>query len=272
MMEALLKNDFITHYSLGNCTICSNSTTDNDFDLIDDSQMIHPAGTGTAKYKNTCRKKVEVINYELFIDSLSGRFKQGREKCDLIAYTSDYSHFILNELTDTDPKYVVDFTSSTGVPKIGKRNKAIAQLKKSLIDISDVPSILHFLNKYRKKRCCFFNKKINSPHGIVATTAFNRLSTLSANGYQISNPIIDSYGFELWEFSGNQVCELSSIKTSKTTIKIKQIKSRIGVPVGQKRTLDALGLRKLNRIVEHEATPSILGMINKVKHLVSIVE
>ena len=56
------------------------------------------------------------------------------------------------------------------------------------------------------------------------------------------------------------------------TIKIKQIKSRIGAPATQKRTLDALGLRKLNHVVEHEATPSILGMVNKVKHLVSIIK
>lgn len=54
------------------------------------------------------------------------------------------------------------------------------------------------------------------------------------------------------------------------TIKVKQVKSRIKCPIDQKRTLDALGLRKLNRTVEHEATPSILGMIDKVKHLVSI--
>lgn len=56
------------------------------------------------------------------------------------------------------------------------------------------------------------------------------------------------------------------------TIKIKQIRSRIGSPKDQKRTLDALGLRKINQIVEHEETPSILGMVNKVKHLVSIIE
>ena len=56
------------------------------------------------------------------------------------------------------------------------------------------------------------------------------------------------------------------------TIKIKQVKSRIGAPANQKRTLDALGLRKMNRVVEHEETPSILGMINKVKHLVEIVK
>jgi len=54
------------------------------------------------------------------------------------------------------------------------------------------------------------------------------------------------------------------------TIKIKQVRSRIRCPKDQKRTLDALGLRKMNRIVEHEATPSILGMVEKVKHLVSV--
>jgi large subunit ribosomal protein L30 len=43
-----------------------------------------------------------------------------------------------------------------------------------------------------------------------------------------------------------------------STIKIKQVKSRIGAPADQKRTLDALGLHKLNRVVEHECTPSIL--------------
>lgn len=57
-----------------------------------------------------------------------------------------------------------------------------------------------------------------------------------------------------------------------STIKIKQTKSRIGAPKDQKRTLDALGLRKLNRVVEHENTPAILGMVKKVKHLVTIIE
>jgi large subunit ribosomal protein L30 len=54
------------------------------------------------------------------------------------------------------------------------------------------------------------------------------------------------------------------------TIKIKQVRSRIGCPKDQKRTLDALGLRKLNRVVEHEDNPAIRGMIRKVNHLVSI--
>ena len=56
------------------------------------------------------------------------------------------------------------------------------------------------------------------------------------------------------------------------TIKIKQIKSKIGYPVDQKRTLLALGLHKISQVVEVEDAPSILGMIRKVHHLVNVVE
>jgi|UniRef100_UPI004049C15A large subunit ribosomal protein L30 len=55
-------------------------------------------------------------------------------------------------------------------------------------------------------------------------------------------------------------------------IKVKQVKSKINCPLTQKRTLEALGLRKLGQVVEHEATAPILGMVNKVKHLVSVEE
>ncbi len=54
------------------------------------------------------------------------------------------------------------------------------------------------------------------------------------------------------------------------TIKITQIKSAINRPKRQKLTLQALGLGKLNRTVEHNDTPQILGMINKVQHLLRI--
>ena len=55
-------------------------------------------------------------------------------------------------------------------------------------------------------------------------------------------------------------------------IKIKQVRSRIGRPKDQKRTLDALGLRRMQTVVEHNATPQILGMINKIKHLITVIE
>ena len=53
---------------------------------------------------------------------------------------------------------------------------------------------------------------------------------------------------------------------------IKQVKSAINRPKDQKATLIALGLKKLNRPREHEATPQVMGMINKVKHLLSVEE
>lgn len=53
-------------------------------------------------------------------------------------------------------------------------------------------------------------------------------------------------------------------------IKITQVKSRINRPKRQKLTLDALGLTRNQKTVEHEETPQILGMINKVKHLVNV--
>lgn len=55
-------------------------------------------------------------------------------------------------------------------------------------------------------------------------------------------------------------------------IKVTQVRSKIGRPERQKRTLVSLGLRKLNQSVEHEATPQIIGMVNTVKHLVSVEE
>ncbi|ASB48462.1 MULTISPECIES: 50S ribosomal protein L30 [Marinilabiliaceae] len=53
-------------------------------------------------------------------------------------------------------------------------------------------------------------------------------------------------------------------------IKVTQVKSKIGATTRQKRTLEALGLKKLNNTVEHDDTPQIMGMVDKVKHLLSV--
>jgi large subunit ribosomal protein L30 len=53
-------------------------------------------------------------------------------------------------------------------------------------------------------------------------------------------------------------------------IKIKQVKSAIDRPLIQKKTLAALGIKKMNHSVEVEATPQVLGMVSKVKHLLSV--
>jgi large subunit ribosomal protein L30 len=55
-------------------------------------------------------------------------------------------------------------------------------------------------------------------------------------------------------------------------VKVTQLKSAIGRPERQKRTLFALGLRRPHASVEHEGTPQVLGMIKKVEHLVKVEE
>ena len=56
------------------------------------------------------------------------------------------------------------------------------------------------------------------------------------------------------------------------TLKITQIKSRIGAPKDQKRTLFSLGLRKIRQSVEREDNAVVRGMIRKVQHLVTVEE
>ena len=55
-------------------------------------------------------------------------------------------------------------------------------------------------------------------------------------------------------------------------IKVKQVRSAIGRTKTQKRTLEALGLKKLHQVVEHEATPAISGMVAAVGHLLEVQE
>ncbi|HBZ34480.1 MAG TPA: 50S ribosomal protein L30 [Bacteroidales bacterium] len=55
------------------------------------------------------------------------------------------------------------------------------------------------------------------------------------------------------------------------TIKIQKVRSTIKCSKTQKLTMESLGLRKVNDVVEHEATPQILGMVAKVNHLVKVL-
>ena len=56
------------------------------------------------------------------------------------------------------------------------------------------------------------------------------------------------------------------------TIKVQQVRSRIHAPRRQKATLDTLGLRKMNQVVEIEDTPSNRGLIKAVFHLVKVID
>jgi hypothetical protein len=209
-METLLKNDFIKQYrlSVSSVNIISKQTNVSYFELKDDANLIYTTiDGGIAKYNNGNSLSVNVINYEAFIDSLPSVFHQNRERCDLIVYTDLSQYFLLNELTDSLAKYVDPFLNSNGHQQ-GKRIKAIGQLKSSLIDLTTVHTIKTFIDNFKEKRCCFFNKKPNTPPVIIAVTAFNRVNTISQNGFKMSNPDIETFGFSLYEYSGEQTLTL----------------------------------------------------------------
>ena len=197
-METLLKNDFTAHYGLpiSEATNITISTSASYFEIEDDenkeTQLHLTVGNGMAAYRNPNGYAVSIINYDKFITGLPRAFQQGKERCDLIIYTTNQRHFLLNELKDRKPKSKV-------------RTKSIAQLLSSLTLIMNVPSIATFANTHTFRRCCFFNKQSMSPPTITATIAFNRLGTLVSGGLKMSNPDIESLGFEFWEYSGSQV-------------------------------------------------------------------
>lgn len=61
-------------------------------------------------------------------------------------------------------------------------------------------------------------------------------------------------------------------KTQAKKINIKLVKSLIGASDAQKKVVKSLGLSKINQIVEHFDSPTIMGMVKKIPHLVQIVE
>jgi hypothetical protein len=192
-MKNLLEKDFTSHNKLSvNVSVNVISTSDTAFDLVDDAKLVYPSGHGIAKYTNPTRKTVNIIHYELFFKSLPQFFQDNKKNCDFIVHTADNQYFLLNELTNTNKG------------KGKKEKKATLQMLQTLQLLLDVPEIVSFIQQYLVRQCCFFNKKAQSPKHIKATDAFSRLSTVSSNGFKMSNPDIEFYGFELWEFSGSQ--------------------------------------------------------------------
>lgn len=210
-MENLLTNQFLTHHVLeGSVAVVPFKETEaNYFELLDDNTMIYfLAGEGVAPYSNNSELKVKVINYESFHITLPPAFILGRQICDLITYTSTVNnYFSLNELTDTDPKYVVDFTNTRGNRK-GKRNKAMEQLHDTLALLISVPAIRLYIDNFTVKKCCFFNKKatppVTAPAVITAVATFNTINTLTEEGFEMSHPGIEACGFKLFEYSGGK--------------------------------------------------------------------
>jgi hypothetical protein len=200
-METLLRHDFTIHYGLPISTTQNICITTNAqyFEIEDDenreTQLHYVAENGVAKYNNANNLAMNIINYDKFITSLPHYFQQGKKRCDLIVHTTNNQYFLLNELKDRSPTPAV-------------RTGAIKQLISSLTIIMNVPSINAFANNHTFRHCCFFNTQAMSPQIITATTAFNRINAISTNGFQMSNPDIETFGFRLYEYSGNQIYTL----------------------------------------------------------------
>jgi len=73
------------------------------------------------------------------------------------------------------------------------------------------------------------------------------------------------------EFLLKKYLTVNSIRTM-GKIKVTKVKSAINRTKNQKRILEALGLKRIGQTIEHDASPSVLGMVNKVSHLVSVEE
>jgi hypothetical protein len=190
-MENLLKNDFTSHYGLPSATVLIAHTRNAYFELKDDEVLIYPLNQGIAKYDNPRQLPITIINYDKFVTALPDNFQKNKERCDLIVYSEQNKYFLLNELKDRKP-----------VSKV--RIKAISQLLASLKLILAVKTIKNYIDNFNVKQCCYCNKQSKAPPSIEATTAFSRVNTYSKNGFRMSNPDIESLGFELWEFSGTQ--------------------------------------------------------------------
>jgi hypothetical protein len=226
MMENLLKNEFTAHYGLPVSTIADITiNTDELYFEIEDSKIsknivLHTAShNGEARYSNPQQLSITIINYDRFFTNLSHTFQQGRKRCDLIVYSNDNKYFLLNELKEKSDRDDV-------------KQNATKQLLESLKTIIAIKSIQDFIDRHIIKQCCIFSKQPIVPSiQIEAISAFNRLSTLSSNGYKMSNREIEGLGFELWEFSGSQtyllkdgVSKMQSIAQQLTRLSTKEVK------------------------------------------------
>lgn len=200
-MESLLFNDFINHHSLPACTVTIAQNISHPYFEIDDvarNLIVHTTpSNGMAKYENPSSKEIAIIDYDGFLTNTPHVFQQGKERCDVIVHTTnEKSYFILNELKDR-------------IPATKVLTKATSQMIATLNELQKVPTIVSFIANFAVKKCCYCNTQSTAPIILTATTAFNRLTTVSTNGLKLSNVHIENLGFELWEYSGNQTIKLN---------------------------------------------------------------
>jgi hypothetical protein len=143
---------------------------------------------------------VTIINYDKFITSIQDQpFKNGRKRCDILLASANNRYLILGEIKDRN-------IANNRSGKV--RGKAKKQLLSSLQTMLAVPTILNYSTQKAVKRCCYFNKQSASPATLNATTAFNRLPNIYPDGFKMSNPDIENWGFDFYEYTGAQTMAL----------------------------------------------------------------
>jgi small subunit ribosomal protein S5 len=161
-------------------------------------------------------------------------------------------------------------------------SKAVEDAKKNLVRIPLYNSTIPHEQKGKHGGARVYMQPASQGTGVIAGGAVRAVlesvgiqdvlskSQGSSNPHNVVKATFDAL-FKLRD--ANKVAQERGITLEKLfKVKIKQTRSKINRPVDQKRTLEALGLKKIGQVVEHEMTPSIEGMINKVKHLITIVE
>lgn len=160
-------------------------------------------GLGMSNFSNLKTLNVTIINYDKFITSIPNEpFKAGRQRCDIILDSIDNSFFVLAEIKDRS------IITQNAQKKV--RKKSSNQLLSSLQTLFEVIEIATYINHKILKRCCYFNKQSASPAALSATTAFNRLPNIYPDGFEMSKPDIENYGFAFYEYTGEQTMTLTA--------------------------------------------------------------
>ncbi len=219
-MIELLRQDFPCHYGLHkrNIIVPNETTNEEHFDLTDGGEtMLVPYQTGNISFDHSEQTEIVVVNYEKFLNGLSGTtFERGRKRCDFILYETGgkgNSFFLLNEQTSTLgstenlSKPIVNKDKNVIYPG-GKYEKVEVQLSETLKTLKAVAEINTFIDKYQRKICLMSyvitpKKEKSASDAKQAFTRYRQVeaSETGENGAILEQPAINAEGFEFRRIS-----------------------------------------------------------------------
>ncbi len=227
-MIELLRQDFPCHYGLHkrNIIVPNETTNEEHFDLTDGGEtMLVPYQTGNISFDHSEQTEIVVVNYEKFLNGLSGTtFERGRKRCDFILYETGgncNSFFLLNEQTSTFgstenlSKPIVNKDKNVIYPG-GKYEKVEVQLSETLKTLKAVAEINTFIDKYQRKICLMSyvitpKKEKSASDAKQAFTRYRQVeaSETGENGAILEQPVINAQGFEFRRISHTYPFKLS---------------------------------------------------------------